>query len=87
MEYTYRDIKKDVFINGYERINVVEDQKAFLKTISDLELYLVEFDSKGNIKDKIYPDDCQVRGTNRQLIIIITHDKCTFSANNRKTHK
>ena len=86
MEYTYRDIKKDVFINGHERTNVVEDRKAFLKTMSDLELYLVEFNSEGNIKDKIYPDDCQVGGTNCQSVIVITYNECMFSANNGKTH-
>lgn len=58
--YIYRDIKKDVFVNGHERANVVEDRKAFLKIMLDLEPYLVEFDSKGNMKDKVYPHDCQV---------------------------
>ena len=86
MGYIYRDIKKDVFINGHECTNVVEDWKNFLKTISDLQLYLVEFDSKENIKDKIYPHDCQVGGTNRQSVIVITHDEYTFSANDGKTH-
>ena len=75
-----------MFIDGHERTNVVEDQKAFLKTMSDLEPYLVEFDLERNIKNKIYPDDCQVGGTNRQPVIVITHDECTFSANDGKTH-
>lgn len=86
MGYTYWDIKKDVLIDGHERANVVEDRKAFLKTMSDLEPYLVEFDSEGNIKDKIYSDDCQVGGTNCRPVIVITYDECTFSANNGKTH-
>lgn len=47
-----------MFINEYEHANVVEDPKVFLKTILDLEPYLVEFDSKKNMEDKIYPDDC-----------------------------
>ena len=62
--YTYRDIKKDVFIDGHECADVVEDRKAFLKTMSDLKPYLVEFDSEGNIEDKVYLDDYQVGGTN-----------------------
>ena len=52
----------------------------------DLEPYLVEFDSEGNIKDKVYPYDCQVRSINRRPVIVITHDECTFSANDGKTH-
>ena len=86
MGYTYRDIKKDVFIDRHKRTNIIEDQKAFLKTMSDLKPYLVEFDLERNIKKKIYLDDCQVGGTNRQLEIVITHDECTFSANDGKTY-
>lgn len=32
--------------------------------MSDLELYLVEFNSKKNMKDKVYLDDCQVGDEN-----------------------
>ena len=53
----------------------------------DLELYLVEFDSEGNMKEKVYPDDCQVGGENRRPVIVITHDECTFSAHDGKTHR
>lgn len=42
---------------------------------------MVEFEEDGTIKDKIYPHDCAVRGKNWQLVILITHDKCTFFAN------
>lgn len=52
----------------------------------DLEPYLVEFDSEGNMKDNVYPDDCQIGGTGRRPVIMITYDECTFSANDGKTH-
>lgn len=29
LEYTYWEIKKDVFIDGYEHPNVIKDQKVF----------------------------------------------------------
>lgn len=35
-----------MFINRHKQANIVKNQKVFLKTISDLELYLVEFDLK-----------------------------------------
>ena len=60
--------------------------KGFSENNVRLRTILVKFDSKGNIKDKIYPDDCQVKDTNCQPVIVITHDECTFSANNRKIH-
>lgn len=55
--------------------------------MSDLKPYLVEFDSEENMKKKMYSNDYQVGGKNWQLIIIIIHNKCTFFANNKKTHR
>ena len=57
MKYTYWDMKKDVFINRYKYVNLVEYQNVFIKTILDLKLYLVEFDLEKYIKKKIYPND------------------------------
>lgn len=62
---------------------MVEDRKKFLSTIKDLEPYLVEFEENGSIKTKEYPDDCAVGGDKCYLVIIITHDEYTFSANGR----
>lgn len=56
--------------------------------MSDLETYLIsEFDLEGNIKDKIYPNNCQLGGTICQPVIVIAYDECTFFANNKKTHR
>lgn len=52
----------------------------------DLELYLVKFDPKANIKDKLYPNNCQMRGIGCRFVIAITYDKCIFSTNDRETH-
>ena len=45
------------------------------------DIHMVEFKEDGTMKPKVYPDDCTVEGPNRQPVIIITHDECTFSAN------
>ena len=42
---------------------------------------MVEFDENGAMKPKVYPSDCAVGKENRRPIIVITHDECTFSAN------
>lgn len=55
--------------------------------MSDLEPYLVEFNSERNIEEKVYPDDYQIGGENCWLVIVIIHDECTISANDRKIHK
>ena len=80
--YEYKDVLKDVFIDGHERSDVVEDRKNFLGRMEELKPYVVEFEENGAMKEKIYPPDCAVHGPNRRPIIVITHDECTFSANN-----
>ena len=74
-------MKKDVFVDGHERPDVVEDHERFLKTMKELEPYLVEFEEDGTMKAKSYPSDCEVGGENRRPIIVITHDECTFLSN------
>lgn len=79
--YEYKDVRKDVLIDGHERPDVVEDRANFLKVMEDLKPDMVEFEEDGTMKAKVYPDDCVVEGQNRRLVKIITHDECTFSAN------
>lgn len=59
--YKYRHVGKNVFINGHERPDVIEDWRHFLKVIEELEPYLVEFDKTGQMIPKIYPSDYEVR--------------------------
>ena len=61
---------------------MVEDCACFLKIIEDLKSYKIEFEEDGNMKAKVYPDDYAVESQNWQAVIVITYDKCTFSANN-----
>ena len=68
-------------MDGHERSDVVEDCANFLKTIEELKPYMVEFYENGTMKPKVYPSDCAVGGEDRQPIIVITHDECTFSPN------
>ena len=79
--FEYKDVKKDVFVDGHERSDVVEDRKKFLSTMKDLEPYLVKFEEDGSMKTKEYPDNCAVGGDKCRLVIVITHNECTFSAN------
>ena len=79
--YEYKDVRKDVFVDGHERSDVVEDRKNFLQKMEELKPYIVEFEENGTMKPKIYPSDCAVGGNDRRPIIVITHDECTFSAN------
>lgn len=39
----YKDVEKNIFIDGYKKSNIVQDCKNFLKIIKKLELYLDKF--------------------------------------------
>ncbi len=71
-----------MFINGHQQLGVIEDCKIFFNKIEKLKPYIVEFDKDGVIKPKVYALDCIVGGNNQWPIIVITHDKYTFFANN-----
>ena len=83
--YSFRNVKKDVFVDGHERPDVIEDRVRFLKIMENLDPYTVEFKENGTIKSKSFPEDCQIGEENRRPIICITHDECTFSANDSKS--
>lgn len=72
---------KDVFVDGYKQPNMVKDWNHFLIKREELKPYIVKFNKDGTIKAKNYSFDCAVRGEKRHPIIVITHDKCTFCAN------
>ena len=61
----------------------MKDCKIFFKRLEELKPYMVKFEENNTIKPKIYSIDCAVKVDKRQSIIVITHDKCTFFANNR----
>ena len=82
LEYEYKDVYKNVFIDGHEPPNIVEDYKVFLEKIKELKPYIVEFNKNGAMKPKIYPLDSIIGSNNRQPIIEITHDEWIFSVNN-----
>lgn len=82
--FEYKDVKKDVFIDRHERSDVVKDCTRFLKMMEELKPFMVEFEANGNIKPKVYPPSCIVGGDECRPIIVITHDECTFSANDGK---
>ena len=75
-----------MFVDRHKRTNIIENQKIFFKIVLDLKSFLVIFDSKRNMKDKVYLNDSQVTGTGQRLVIMIIYDECTFCVNNGKTH-
>ena len=58
--YKYRHIGKNVFIDGHERPDVIEDRRDFFEVMEELEPYFVEFDKIHQMILKIYLSDCEV---------------------------
>lgn len=71
-----------MFIDGYERSNVVDDYKIFLKKKKELKSYWVEFDKSAAVKPKVYLLNCKVKSNNWQPIILISQDDQIFSTYN-----
>lgn len=41
--YKYKDIYKDIFIDGYKWLDMIGDYTKFFKVIKDLKSYIIEF--------------------------------------------
>ena len=79
----YKELRKDVFVDGHKQLDMAEDRNRFLTKIEELKSYMVEFNEDDVMKAKDYLVDCVVGGEKYRPIIVITHDKCTFFANDR----
>lgn len=67
-----------MFIDEYEREDIVEYREKFLEEISLLLSYFVEFSKDDSILKKNYSDNCIVRKLDRKQITMITYNKSTF---------
>ena len=79
--FSWKDVKKGVFLDRHEREDVMEDRHKFLQIMKNYALYIVDFKADGSMEEKEYPLDCAVGGPDRRPIIVITHDESIFSAN------
>lgn len=56
----YKNIYKDVSVDGYKLFDVIKNCTNFLKQMKKFKLYIVEFYNDGIIKPKNYLFDCAV---------------------------
>lgn len=82
MDYKYKNVCKNVFIDRFKQSDIMEDYKNFLKKIEKLKPYMIEFEEKSIMKIKIYLFDYIIYSNDHCLIIII-YDMYIFFANNR----
>ena len=82
--YKWKKVQKGVFFDGHKWEDVVEYRETFLSKLKLLLPYFMGFSDNSSILPKAYPDNCIVGGSDQRPIIMITHDKNTFSANNSR---
>ena len=75
MGYSWRTVRKNVYVDGHEREDVVEHRKKFLQTFKDLEPRIAKWDENGELIGGPSPP-----GGGRWLVIV-THDESTFQVN------
>lgn len=83
LDFEYKNIKIEVYINEYKQPNLFEDCEKFLNTIKSLKLYLIEFQKYESIKTEFFCDNCIIKKDIYDLIIIIIYNKYTFFASNK----
>lgn len=62
LRYEYKDVCKNVFVDGHKRSDVIEDGKNFLQKMKEIKSYIVEFEENGAIKSQIYLSDYAAEG-------------------------
>lgn len=75
LRYEYKNVRKDVFVDGHKQLDIIKDLINFLQKMEELKSYIVNLEENNVIKPKVSLVDCIVRGNNRRPIIIITHDE------------
>ena len=45
---------KNIFIDRYKQVDIIEDYKKFLKRMEELKLYKIKFDKYNIMKLKVY---------------------------------
>lgn len=64
LRYEYRDMCKNIFVDGHKWSDIIEDYKNFFWKIEEFKSYIVEFEENGVIKPKIYLFNYAVKGNN-----------------------
>ena len=65
LEYGYKNVSKDVFVDKCERSHFAEDYKNFHKKKKEFKPYMVEFEEDGTMRPKVYSPDFKVSKSNQ----------------------
>lgn len=56
LEFEYKDIHKDIFIDRHDHLDMIKDGNNFLTRIKDLKSYVIEFEKNNKMKQiSTYP--------------------------------
>lgn len=71
-----------MFFDRYKCEDLIKYREEFLDEIKKLLFYLIEFFEDRSMISKEYSKNCTLGRLNKQLVIMITYNESTFSANN-----
>lgn len=76
--YLYRKFGKDIFFDGHERPDVIEYRKAWALRMLQYKSFMTAFGEEDEVIEPVLADPSQ------QKLVLVTHDECTFYANDGK---
>lgn len=82
--YEWKEVKKGLYKGGHERENVLEDwNQVFFLKFQELQPRMLEWDREEKL---IHTVDEIWAITGERPLVVVTHDKCIFHANDGPTH-
>jgi hypothetical protein len=70
--FEYSEVKKGMYMDGHERADVITYREEFLERMAGYEERMIIFSGE-NMEEEIRSDV-------NQIVILVTHDECIFSA-------
>ncbi len=79
--YSYKNIKKGVYVDGHERADVVEYRAEFLNKIFQYEKFMEYYSGD----DMATVHEPELNGEKKHVLVV--HDECIFYSNDGETSK
>lgn len=64
LDFKYKNVNKNVFIDGNKQPDIIPDHQNFLKIIKKLKSYFNKFNKNKTIKAKRYPSNYAIKSAN-----------------------
>lgn len=83
LDFEYKNVYRNTFIDRYKQLNIVKNHKVFLNGKKEIKFYIIKFDKNNIIRPKVYLLYCKIKYNYWQSIIVIINKKYIFFINDR----